>query len=263
MTAMVDYQGFRIMASSVLPLHANSIKWGSTNAGKSFHHSDQKLNLSMQKLAQNLKLRGHYCRYIKDILIYGPIDAEGHLGIDKRYYLLDLARLFPPSSIPTNIHVIIIPHNIKHDLVYINIPRGKDYMAHAKSILIHLNTSSRSSNINNNNNNNINIHNNNNNNIINNNNNNNNNLNNNINNINNNNNNGFHSSSSSSSSSLEESGVDDDEYYLNNYGLNTPENIHNIIQSYLNSSYDLNYINLDGFLLCSFFFLILFYYFLI
>jgi hypothetical protein len=35
------------------------------------------------------------CRGIK---IYGPGDIEGHLGYDAKFYVVDLARVFPPQA---------------------------------------------------------------------------------------------------------------------------------------------------------------------
>ena len=32
-------------------------------------------------------------------------DVEGHLGKDKRFYLIDFSRTFPPSDPDTNIHM--------------------------------------------------------------------------------------------------------------------------------------------------------------
>jgi hypothetical protein len=30
-------------------------------------------------------------------LLHGPTDIEGHIGVDGRHYVLDLARVFPPT----------------------------------------------------------------------------------------------------------------------------------------------------------------------
>ena len=30
--------------------------------------------------------------------MYGPGDIEAHLGADKRYYVVDYARVFPPEA---------------------------------------------------------------------------------------------------------------------------------------------------------------------
>jgi hypothetical protein len=38
----------------------------------------------------------HTCSSEKK-LVYAPVDLEGHLGQDGRYYLIDSARLLPPN----------------------------------------------------------------------------------------------------------------------------------------------------------------------
>lgn len=44
-----------------------------------------------------LNLKEHIGGEVDQKRIYMPVDIEGHLGSDKRYYLLDFARLMPPQ----------------------------------------------------------------------------------------------------------------------------------------------------------------------
>ena len=53
----------------------------------------------MKSAAQQLNIKGHYGGLIKTrAFIYGPTDIEGHIGTDNKYYLLDFARVFPPTA---------------------------------------------------------------------------------------------------------------------------------------------------------------------
>jgi hypothetical protein len=45
--ALIDYRGFRLTALSLLPIHKDSIKYGSSDAGITVHAEDTKLNQIM------------------------------------------------------------------------------------------------------------------------------------------------------------------------------------------------------------------------
>ena len=51
----------------------------------------------MKSAAKALNLKGHWIRN-SGIKIYGPGDIEGHLGYDGKFYVVDLARVFPPEA---------------------------------------------------------------------------------------------------------------------------------------------------------------------
>jgi hypothetical protein len=53
----------------------------------------------MEKAAQKLNIKGHWCGLgPKRQFLHAPCDIEGHLGADNRFYILDLARVFPPTA---------------------------------------------------------------------------------------------------------------------------------------------------------------------
>jgi hypothetical protein len=95
MMAVVDYRGFRLLAESLLPIDRSTCIYGSPDGGATMHASDARLNASMRCLAQQLNLAEHL---VGDVRIAGPGDVEGHIGRDGRFYLIDLARIFPPLA---------------------------------------------------------------------------------------------------------------------------------------------------------------------
>jgi len=55
--AIIDYNGFRLMAVSLLPIDKNSIVYGSSDAGKTVHATRQEFNQSMSDAAAALNLK--------------------------------------------------------------------------------------------------------------------------------------------------------------------------------------------------------------
>ena len=51
----------------------------------------------MRRVCTRLNLKAHAPRHHPGKRLYGPVDIEGHVGYDGRFYLLDVARLFPPT----------------------------------------------------------------------------------------------------------------------------------------------------------------------
>lgn len=100
--ALIDYRGYRLVCVSILPISSNpsTLRYGSKDAGVNVVASDSVLNRRMKEAAEKLNLKGHMagtgkCR----CFLYGPADIEGHLSFkDKRYYVLDFARVFPPTA---------------------------------------------------------------------------------------------------------------------------------------------------------------------
>jgi hypothetical protein len=95
MMAVVDYRGFRLLAESLLPIDQSTCIYGSPDGGATMHASDAHMNASMRCLAQQLNLAEHL---VGNVRIAGPGDVEGHIGRDGRFYLIDLARIFPPLA---------------------------------------------------------------------------------------------------------------------------------------------------------------------
>ena len=97
--ALVDYRGFRMICSTRLPLSKNSLCYGSADAGVTVHNSEEKVGEMMRELGKQLNIAEHK---VNQSLIVGPGDIEGHKGSDGKFYLLDLARLFPPERPENN-----------------------------------------------------------------------------------------------------------------------------------------------------------------
>jgi len=96
--ALIHYMGHCLIAMSILPLGANSLKYGSNDGGKTLHFDDPVAVEKMKEAGQRLNLKGHRVGQNTQ-LIYGPGDIECHLGEDGRYYVLDFARTFPPEAV--------------------------------------------------------------------------------------------------------------------------------------------------------------------
>ncbi|CAN0427494.1 unnamed protein product, partial [Discosporangium mesarthrocarpum] len=79
-----------------LPLGESSLKMGTRDGGKTVLNSDPALDAAVREGAHRLNLRGHQ---VRGKTLFAAADVEGHEGQDsRRYYLLDLARAFPPED---------------------------------------------------------------------------------------------------------------------------------------------------------------------
>jgi hypothetical protein len=94
LVAIVDFRGYRVLCSSVLPIDSTTICYGSSDAGKTVH-SDLEATELFNAAAAKLNLKSHK---FKNHELSAPIDVEGHHGHDGRMYCIDLARLFPPEA---------------------------------------------------------------------------------------------------------------------------------------------------------------------
>jgi len=101
--AYIDYRGFRLMAMSLLPISKKSLIYGSSDAGQTVHTSNTIFNHLFTSAAKIVNLKPHLAQDMNGDLktIHGPVDIEGHIGTDNRFYLLDFARLAPPEP-PTH-----------------------------------------------------------------------------------------------------------------------------------------------------------------
>ena len=98
--ALIDYKGFRLVASSLLPLSKGSLILGSNDAGRTVHADDPILNEKVAVASRVLNLKPHACGLDVDEPVIMPcaVDLEGHQGVDGRYYILDFSRCFPPVT---------------------------------------------------------------------------------------------------------------------------------------------------------------------
>ncbi|EGC32510.1 hypothetical protein DICPUDRAFT_15088, partial [Dictyostelium purpureum] len=99
--AYIDYRGFRLMAMSLLPISKKSLIYGSCDAGQTVHTSNNIFNHLFGNASKIVNLKSHMVQDSSGDIksIYGPIDIEGHIGADNRFYLLDFARLSPPEPV--------------------------------------------------------------------------------------------------------------------------------------------------------------------
>ena len=101
--ALIDYGGFRLFASSKLPISRenSTLKYGAIDR-TIVHNSDPCLAQKMQRISAILCLSKHKVASPLDsnnyVELHMPRDIEGHLGTDNRYYVIDTARLFPPEA---------------------------------------------------------------------------------------------------------------------------------------------------------------------
>jgi hypothetical protein len=90
--------GYRIIASSLLPITKQTIIYGSNDAGRTYFNKNPTFDKIMKKAAEQLNLAGHYVGPDAKHFQYTPADLEGHASGDGRYYVVDTARLFPPQT---------------------------------------------------------------------------------------------------------------------------------------------------------------------
>mmetsp|Transcript_45725 Transcript_45725/g.115084 ORF Transcript_45725/g.115084 Transcript_45725/m.115084 type:complete len:937 (+) Transcript_45725:35-2845(+) len=98
--ALVDYLGFRLIAMSVLPIGRSSLVYGTRDGGQNIFAKDPTFNELMKKAAKISNIKEHVCGVEKGkgVLLHSAADIEGHIGLDKRYYLLDFSRTMPPVT---------------------------------------------------------------------------------------------------------------------------------------------------------------------
>ena len=102
--ALIDFRGYRISGSAILPINSETIQFGSNDAGKTIHFNLQEnIKKKYFQICKKINLKSHQVKSksTKEIFtIIGPIDLEIHKGKDEKYYLVDLSRLIPPQ--PSN-----------------------------------------------------------------------------------------------------------------------------------------------------------------
>jgi len=98
--AVIDYRGFRLVAESFLPINKNTLAHGSSDGGRTIVDTNDELRERMKEAAKQLNIKGHLCGRDPNSrkFIYGPTDIEAHVGLDKKFYVIDFARVFPPTA---------------------------------------------------------------------------------------------------------------------------------------------------------------------
>jgi len=75
--AMIDFRGFRLAAMSLLPISQKTIRYGSSDGGKTIHNDIVEIHKLMKEVGGSLNLAIHH---ILGIQIYGPRDIEIHFS---------------------------------------------------------------------------------------------------------------------------------------------------------------------------------------
>jgi len=106
---VIDYRGYRVVAGLILPLKMENGKgrmiMGSADAGKTIciQPAHDPNMIAIKEVCEMLNLKPHVVTSTgedpgSNTLVYGPVDLEGHLGLNDRFHLLDFSRLFPVCS---------------------------------------------------------------------------------------------------------------------------------------------------------------------
>eukprot|EP01087_Luapelamoeba_hula_P020503 TRINITY_DN7006_c0_g1_i1.p1 TRINITY_DN7006_c0_g1~~TRINITY_DN7006_c0_g1_i1.p1 ORF type:complete len:1779 (+),score=242.57 TRINITY_DN7006_c0_g1_i1:617-5338(+) len=101
---LIDYHGFRLTASSKLPIvKSASLVYGSDTYGRTIYASDPEFNRLMESVGRQLNIAPHPMKReeqeLPPVYISAPYDIEGHLGLDNRKYVVDFGRVFPPTEV--------------------------------------------------------------------------------------------------------------------------------------------------------------------
>lgn len=96
--AIVDYLGYRIVATAIVPVTSRPRRWiGSANGGRDVI-CDSEGGALVAEVAEVLNLKQHSTGSHSQAVLPLPGDIEGIIGADGRRYLCNLRRLFPASA---------------------------------------------------------------------------------------------------------------------------------------------------------------------
>lgn len=123
----IDYLGFRLEATSVIPIEGiptgslseriihSELLIGTKDRGNKIVLGDQFLAGKLFAIAKKLNLKDHIVKGIHDLTIkHIPLsaDLEGYKGIDNEYYLLNFNRLLPPEDPYETPHLPLQPRGV-------------------------------------------------------------------------------------------------------------------------------------------------------
>eukprot|EP01102_Stenamoeba_stenopodia_P006834 TRINITY_DN190_c0_g2_i1.p1 TRINITY_DN190_c0_g2~~TRINITY_DN190_c0_g2_i1.p1 ORF type:complete len:940 (-),score=153.29 TRINITY_DN190_c0_g2_i1:120-2939(-) len=98
--AMIDYKGYRVTVTPVLPIDKTTIVYGSNDGGKTVHADIPEVNKVVEEIGTRLRLKEH--KVGKDPqtskMLYTPGNFQVHKGKDNRYYAVGFGRIFPPEA---------------------------------------------------------------------------------------------------------------------------------------------------------------------
>jgi len=102
-TCVVDYKGYRVTAQTIIPgilerEQEQSVVYGSIDFGKNIRTTEKFLEL-LNKTTKKMHIVPHSIKDAKmeSIKLESSIECKGILGNDKRHYILDLQKSFPPD----------------------------------------------------------------------------------------------------------------------------------------------------------------------
>ena len=116
LTAVISYCGHTVLVSSLLPISNETLVYGSADGGSTIVNQSPEMDRMMRLVGQTLNLKEHVVAASRAVqlrptpslssssesqtwtTLHGPADMEGHLGRDGRFYVVDMARLFPPEA---------------------------------------------------------------------------------------------------------------------------------------------------------------------
>ena len=113
--ALIDYKGFRMLAQAYLPIEGKkTLIIGSADGMVSVSNSLGALSAAQAELvrsgenslkyaAKELNIAEHM---VGEVKMYSACDVEGHIGSDGRFYIVDLARTFPPEAPSKAAHLV-------------------------------------------------------------------------------------------------------------------------------------------------------------
>lgn len=99
---LLDFNGFRLIAMPWLPLGSGRLVYGSADQGRNVHDDDPTIRAALKFAAHHLHLAPHR---VGNRLLFTAGDVEGHIDMEGRFYLIDLARTFPPEDPDTSKHL--------------------------------------------------------------------------------------------------------------------------------------------------------------
>uniref|UniRef100_A0A7S1NDM0 Clu domain-containing protein n=1 Tax=Eutreptiella gymnastica TaxID=73025 RepID=A0A7S1NDM0_9EUGL len=101
MSMLVRYLGMGVWVSTQLSLTPEGLVYGCLDGGDTMVKRSVEMNTMMKRMGEQLNLKPHKAGVLaaSSKYLFGPADIQGyHCTKEKRYYLLGLSRLFPPTS---------------------------------------------------------------------------------------------------------------------------------------------------------------------
>jgi hypothetical protein len=112
LVVIIDYLGYRIMATSLLPLAKNSLVYGSQDQCRTVHSSNEMCNKLMEIAGEKLNLKPHKVGPAESpVELVGPGDIEVHMASltnKTQFFVLDTARTAPAEAPTQQLPVIFL-----------------------------------------------------------------------------------------------------------------------------------------------------------